>query len=50
MGEALALIVQVYCPCLIGGNFIISLVGFRSYGKNAQGKKGETVELKDFSE
>ncbi len=51
MAEALALIFQVYCPWLIRGSISLSAwLDFEVMKKMLKVKKGETVELKDFSE
>ena len=50
MVEALALIFQVYCPWLIRGSISLSAcLDFEVMEKMLKLKKGETVELKDFS-
>ena len=41
---------QLYCPWLIGGQFDYQPGWILKLWKKTQGKKGETVELKDFSE
>ena len=42
---------QVYCPWLIGGSISLSAwLDFEVMEKMLKVKKGETVELRDFSE